>query len=1315
VKRKTPKHRATKRDDFWRFRGRHVRVSLTRKISAVFAALALAVSPIVLLATQPASAYTIGSSFNLSDPNATGFGVYIDAPQVQNSYVNAYPSTAASTQIEDFNQVPSSDVGNGLKVGGCPATLAGGTVSGSCTIYGGAAEPDLGASSLSGDPAFGGNGSQFATADPAGTVIEFSVNQRYLGLWWSAGSPGNQIDFYSNDVLISSITTADLHSRLGAPPTSSTPSGQVLTAIDGNSYQKNFYYGHPRGYTAVPPTSTLFGTNFVPGETYSYIHAFANGSTSFDKVVLSSSIQNGFEFDNLVTSTATNLQPIGRLIPYNFFEAQKVVRFDKNAADAVGSMAPQTGTQATNLVTRDFARPGHVFYGWNTAADGSGTWYSDMGTYAFSSDVILYAQWQAPSGKPVISGLGVRVTKPTNTYSRPDAPNGLAIDWMGQTPLAGDEMWFLCDTPRTQPSDYFLSQFPSDCTPYPYGSLAGGAAGNVDFPLSQMIKGKYIAYGMWAQNGSGATYAIQSAPNPITLEVNGLASNAALSRTQYTIDGYPTSVVSGWYRCDNPLLNANSMPSGNCVSTSSNALVYTPTLADVGKHLIYRVTASIAGSPIETTKAVSGGPVFAMSNFVQSVFGDLSVNLANSNSTAQLTPIPTHPDLNQVDGAWLICNQSVNSYMAGTVSSVSQQVQTALVTNAGCAPVGATANAVSISVVPSFYGKYVAYFYMGVEVANTSKGLFVYRSTLVPTPPPPAPTPSASASTVASPSPSVTQSSSPIPSLSASPSATPSTTPNASASPRPSSSATPSFKPQPTTTPTTANSPQPASKPTPVVSTPSASPEPTEQPAVSATTSPSPEPTATALALPLLRDSDAEAIGGTVSDDTPSAPFDALSSENSARAFMGNMVQFFALTAGLTLASAAAARRKRKARLAAPGSQNADSETFKSNEWGWGDRLGVWRLGLARVLDKVSVSAVLKSARISPMASHLLNDGSYSRAMFGPMALVAPISAIALVLASTSFDSGLLNNSLWILVLLLALVSVFDAAAGTFALLFYFAFTVFTSADIWQDLRTALAVSLVVVGPVLVMTSFRSMRRNAPRSFSDWWERFIDLAVGPFIAGWSATIFVSVLPAIAGQTLAIANHVVLFGVVVALAAFTRVWLEEIAARAYPQRLDQLTPDSIPDSSKTQKFVSLSARYVIWNLMLAGVFGNTWQLWVGSAIILIPSVIAWYHERLPNSATLWRVMPTGIPGLAFSLSILSLVSAGLSTLVFSSAELAKWAFAILPLPVVAFAILALLGREGSTEHEVKPSKRNKLVYRIGGIAMLLITARLAGVA
>ena len=78
------------------------------------------------------------------------------------------------------------------------------------------------------------------------------------------------------------------------------------------------------------------------------------------------------------------------------------VAFDKNDENATGEMNEQTFTydEAQKLTTNTFENDGYVFTGWNTKADGSGTFYIDeqevLNIITTSKTINLYAIW-APS------------------------------------------------------------------------------------------------------------------------------------------------------------------------------------------------------------------------------------------------------------------------------------------------------------------------------------------------------------------------------------------------------------------------------------------------------------------------------------------------------------------------------------------------------------------------------------------------------------------------------------------------------------------------------------------------------------------------------------------------------------------------------------------------------------------------------------------------------------------------------------------------------------------------------------------------------
>ncbi len=75
-----------------------------------------------------------------------------------------------------------------------------------------------------------------------------------------------------------------------------------------------------------------------------------------------------------------------------------VVNFDKNTGE--GTMASQTFTYnaVQTLNTNEFTKAGYYFIGWNTKADGSGTWYADQelieDNLTVDASITLYAMWE---------------------------------------------------------------------------------------------------------------------------------------------------------------------------------------------------------------------------------------------------------------------------------------------------------------------------------------------------------------------------------------------------------------------------------------------------------------------------------------------------------------------------------------------------------------------------------------------------------------------------------------------------------------------------------------------------------------------------------------------------------------------------------------------------------------------------------------------------------------------------------------------------------------------------------------------------------
>jgi hypothetical protein len=120
----------------------------------------------------------------------------------------------------------------------------------------------------------------------------------------------------------------------------------------------------------------------------------------------------------------------------------KTVTFMENDSVSDATTAYQLGSSAESLtlltnLSPAFSNPGFTFAGWSTAANGGGTAYSNGASYAFDSNMTLYAQWTAvPTSTVTFDGNGgvgsvASVTEPPGTTIA--LPTGAGLTLSGFT------------------------------------------------------------------------------------------------------------------------------------------------------------------------------------------------------------------------------------------------------------------------------------------------------------------------------------------------------------------------------------------------------------------------------------------------------------------------------------------------------------------------------------------------------------------------------------------------------------------------------------------------------------------------------------------------------------------------------------------------------------------------------------------------------------------------------------------------------------------------------------------------------------------
>jgi hypothetical protein len=135
------------------------------------------------------------------------------------------------------------------------------------------------------DPSSNGGRSNYLTVNPSlgglsQTTLTFEEDQKYFGMWWSAGDNKNRLAFYDGD----NNMVGNFDSNLLTKTIQQMP---VAT--------QDLYKGNP-----------LTSPNQNTGEYYAYVNFFTTGTSSIRKVVFSNATSTGFESDNHSVATSYN-------------------------------------------------------------------------------------------------------------------------------------------------------------------------------------------------------------------------------------------------------------------------------------------------------------------------------------------------------------------------------------------------------------------------------------------------------------------------------------------------------------------------------------------------------------------------------------------------------------------------------------------------------------------------------------------------------------------------------------------------------------------------------------------------------------------------------------------------------------------------------------------------------------------------------------------------------------------------------------------------------------------------------------------------
>jgi uncharacterized repeat protein (TIGR02543 family) len=172
-----------------------------------------------------------------------------------------------------------------------------------------------------------------------------------------------------------------------------TNSAKFTITKSGNAYTIKSASGYYIGRTTDGN-----GLDFSTGQAYTNTLTFNNGDvdvvSSGGAYLRFNHTNNQQKFRYFKSATYGNMKPIhlykktsGIIAPTH------TIYFNSNGGSGTMNNQSVNENEPTALTANAFTRSGYAFSGWNTAANGSGTYYADQATVTLLNDLTLYAQW----------------------------------------------------------------------------------------------------------------------------------------------------------------------------------------------------------------------------------------------------------------------------------------------------------------------------------------------------------------------------------------------------------------------------------------------------------------------------------------------------------------------------------------------------------------------------------------------------------------------------------------------------------------------------------------------------------------------------------------------------------------------------------------------------------------------------------------------------------------------------------------------------------------------------------------------------------
>jgi len=353
----------------------------------------------------------------------------------------------------------------------------------------------------------------------------------------------------------------------------------------------------------------------------------------------------------------------------------------------------------------------------------------------------------------------------------------------------------------------------------------------------------------------------------------------------------------------------------------------------------------------------------------------------------------------------------------------------------------------------------------------------------------------------------------------------------------------------------------------------------------------------------------------------------------------------------------------------------------------WGDRLSPWLSFGYQRFDEWLRSAVETLSTRSVLATRLVQDGTWMRAVAGTAELLVWVAGLVIGIAGALSVGSLAIAPSVGFVAVIVVMSLLNGFAGALAWLGFLAVVV-SRGNITTifDVRTMIGLAFVFFALPSIASAIRPLYDDGSRSII---HRVGDYVMMPVFLAYGAAGIYSAINGLSGLSIVQPGDATLLRNIVFVAAIARLAIEDVVRRGFPVRMAAVSIEATGEPGLATEIVKKMFGAALYTMAIVTFYGWGARAVSMIALVSLVPVLGLFADSFPNLVLVHKWFPRGILRAVIMIIVGTWYGRFILDLADNPADTRSIAVFLL-LPGVALGLIDCFAREGG-EWPDRPAK------------------------